>query len=85
MCQESGLRACRVRRWRAISLTSIAFAGIIVAVRFHALMQPVNQEWVARLEQLSKKFRDLGEKAQGFIAPGPSLRPPRWRPRRRRP
>lgn len=44
---------------------------IMVAVRFHVLIehQPVNQEWMARLEQLSTKFRDLGEKAQDFIAP----------------
>ena len=47
---------------------------IMVAVRFHELIehQPINQEWVARLEQLSTKFRDLGEKAQGFIAPAPA-------------
>ena len=44
---------------------------IMVAVRFHALVehQPVNQEWVARLEQLSKQFRDLGQKAEAFVAP----------------
>ena len=50
---------------------------IMVAVRFHALIehQPVNQEWVARLEQLSTTFRFLGEKAQGFIAP--AALPPR--------
>lgn len=46
---------------------------IMVTVRFHELIehQPINQEWVARLEQLSTKFRDLGEKAQGYLAPPP--------------
>lgn len=41
---------------------------IMVTVRFHALIehQPINQEWVARLEQVSTKFRDLGQKAQAF-------------------
>jgi len=44
---------------------------IMVTVRFHELIehQPVNQEWVARLEQLSKKFGDLGQKAEAFVAP----------------
>lgn len=44
---------------------------IMVAVRFHELIEhePINQEWVSRLDQLSTKFRDLGQKAQGFIAP----------------
>ena len=43
---------------------------IMVAVRFHELIehQPINQEWVARLDQLSTKFRDLGQKAQDFVA-----------------
>jgi hypothetical protein len=49
---------------------------IMVAVRFHALVEhaPINQEWVARLEQLSTKFRDLGQKAQAFVAP-PAIQP----------
>jgi len=46
---------------------------IMVAVRFHELIehQPLNQEWVARLEQVSTKFRDLGQKAETFIASKP--------------
>lgn len=47
---------------------------IMVAVRFHALIehQPINQEWVARLDQVSTKFRDLGQKAQAFV-PAPAV------------
>ena len=39
---------------------------IMVTLRFHELAehQPINQEWLARLDQLSTKFRDLGQKAQ---------------------
>jgi hypothetical protein len=52
----------------------------MVAVRFHELIEhePVNQEWVARLEQLSKKFGDLGQTATGFVASpgGPSAAAP---------
>lgn len=46
---------------------------IMVTVRFHELIehQPLNQEWVARLEQLSTKFRNLGQEAQAYIAPAP--------------
>jgi hypothetical protein len=46
---------------------------IMVAVRFHELVErePVNQAWVARLEQLSTTFRNFGQKAEGFIAPPP--------------
>ncbi|HEY3886744.1 MAG TPA: hypothetical protein VGL62_16135 [Vicinamibacterales bacterium] len=49
---------------------------IMVAVRFHELIehQPINQEWVARLDGLSTKFRDLGQKAAAFVAP-PSVQP----------
>ena len=48
---------------------------IMVMVRFHALVEhePINQEWVTRLNQLSDKFRDLGKKAQDFVAPSPAL------------
>jgi hypothetical protein len=47
---------------------------IMVTVRFHELIehQPVNQEWVARLGQLSSKFSDLGQKAQNYLAPRPA-------------
>ena len=47
---------------------------IMVTVRFHELIehQPVNQEWVARLGQLSSKFSDLGQKAQNSLAPRPA-------------
>ena len=47
---------------------------IMIIVRFHALIEhePINQEWVARLDQLSDKFRDLGQKAQTFI-PAPTV------------
>lgn len=47
---------------------------IMVTVRFHALVenQPVNADWVARLEQLSTRFRDLGQRAQEAFAPGPA-------------
>lgn len=44
---------------------------IMVTVRFHELIehQPINQEWVARLDQLSTKFRDLGQKAEAYFSP----------------
>jgi hypothetical protein len=37
-------------------------------VRFHVLIEheAINEEWVARLDGLSGKFRDLGQKAQAF-------------------
>lgn len=43
---------------------------IMVMVRFHVLIEneTINQGWVARLNQLSDKFRDLGKKAQDFVA-----------------
>jgi hypothetical protein len=48
---------------------------IMVMVRFHALVehQPINEEWVARLDQLSDKFRDLGQKAQTFVPSTPAV------------
>jgi hypothetical protein len=52
---------------------------IMVMVRFHVLIEnePISQEWVARLNQLSDKFRDLGKKAQDFVAtpPAPAAEP----------
>lgn len=44
---------------------------IMIMTRFHALIEhePVNDEWVARLESLSSRFRELGEKAAAFAAP----------------
>lgn len=43
---------------------------VMVMVRFHVLIEkePIDQEWVGRLNKLSDKFRDLGQKAQGFVA-----------------
>ena len=50
---------------------------IMIMTRFHALIehQPINAAWVAELDRLSDKFRDLGQKAQSFVAgasPGPA-------------
>jgi hypothetical protein len=41
---------------------------IMIMTRFHTLIehQPINTAWVAELDQLSGKFRDLGQKAQNF-------------------
>jgi len=50
---------------------------IMIMTRFHALIenQPINAEWVGYLDQLSDKFRDLGQQARSFT--GPNLaRPP---------
>jgi hypothetical protein len=46
---------------------------IMIMVRFHALIEhePINHDWAARLNQLSDKFRDLGQKARTFV-PTPS-------------
>jgi hypothetical protein len=43
---------------------------IMIMTRFHALIQheAINAEWVARLDQLSSRFRSLGEKAATFVA-----------------
>ena len=48
---------------------------IMVMVRFHVLIEdePLDQEWGARLSQLSDKFRDLGKKAQDFVATPPAV------------
>ena len=52
---------------------------IVILVRFHTAIegQPIRQNWVARLDQLSSKFRDLGQKAQTYThrpAPNPAPR-----------
>jgi hypothetical protein len=43
---------------------------IMIMTRFHALIehQTPNTAWVAQLDQISDKFRDLGQKAQAFAA-----------------
>jgi hypothetical protein len=45
---------------------------IMIMTRFHALIehQALNPAWVAQLDQISDKFRDLGQKARGFAAGG---------------
>ena len=42
---------------------------VMIMVRFHALIehQAINQDWVTRLDQLSDKFRNLGNKAQNYV------------------
>ena len=44
---------------------------VMIMVRFHTLIEhePLNQDWVARLDQISATFRDLGGKARAFLAP----------------
>jgi hypothetical protein len=46
---------------------------IMISVRFHALVEhePINQDWVERLSQISTRFRELGQKVQTFM-PAPS-------------
>jgi len=48
---------------------------IMILVRFHTAIegQAIRQDWVARLDGLSAKFRSLGQKAQSY-APGAALR-----------
>jgi hypothetical protein len=43
---------------------------IMIMTRFHALIEheAINEAWVARLDQLSTRFRELGEKAAAFAA-----------------
>ena len=43
---------------------------IMIMTRFHALIEheAINDEWVARLDQISTRFRELGEKATAFAA-----------------
>jgi hypothetical protein len=45
---------------------------IMIMTRFHALIehQALNPAWVAQLDQISDKFRDLEQKARGFTAGG---------------
>jgi hypothetical protein len=44
---------------------------IMIMTRFHALIEheAINAEWVARLDQISDRFRALGDKAAAFTAP----------------
>jgi hypothetical protein len=44
---------------------------VMIMVRFHELIehQPINRDWIARLDQVSARFRSLGERA---AAPVPS-------------
>ncbi len=46
---------------------------IMILVRFHTAIegQPVRADWVARLDQLSAKFRGLEQKAQAYTRPAP--------------
>ena len=50
---------------------------IMIMTRFHTLIenQPINAEWVGYLDQLSDKFRDLGQQARSFTGPN-MARPP---------
>ena len=43
---------------------------VMIIVRFHELIEhePINRDWVERLNQISTTFRDLGQKAQTFIS-----------------
>ncbi|HEY1613925.1 MAG TPA: hypothetical protein VGF97_09575 [Rhizomicrobium sp.] len=51
---------------------------IMIMVRFHALIEhePINQEWAARLDRLSEKFRDLGKMASDYVSPPNTSAPP---------
>jgi hypothetical protein len=46
----------------------------MIMTRFHALIehQAINAEWVARLDQLSSRFRELGAKAAAFATSSPA-------------
>jgi hypothetical protein len=46
---------------------------IMILVRFHTAIedQPIRQDWGARLDQLSGKFRNLEQKAQAYTADTP--------------
>jgi hypothetical protein len=43
---------------------------VMIIVRFHELIehQAINRDWVARLDQVSARFRSLGEKTAAFVA-----------------
>src|SRR5262249_19542520 len=45
---------------------------IMVMTRFHALIEnePLNREWANRLNEVSDKFRELGQKAVNWGRPG---------------
>jgi hypothetical protein len=47
---------------------------IMILVRFHTAIegQPIRQDWVARLDQLSSKFRNLEQKAQTYTQGTPT-------------
>jgi hypothetical protein len=49
----------------------------MVMVKFHASVQsqPINSEWDARLSDVSDKFRELKQKAEGFMGPGTAPAP----------
>jgi hypothetical protein len=42
---------------------------VMIMVRFHELIehQPINRDWIARLDQVSARFRSLGEKAAALV------------------
>jgi hypothetical protein len=44
----------------------------MVMVKFHSIAQaqPINPEWDSRLSDVSDKFRELKQKAEGFMGPG---------------
>ena len=48
---------------------------IMILVRFHTAIegQPIRQDWVARLDQLSAKFRNLEQKAQSYTKGTPPI------------
>lgn len=54
---------------------------IMIMVKFHVLVehQALNEEWATRLASLSDKFRDLGKKAETYVAT-PSLPAPGAKP-----
>jgi hypothetical protein len=46
---------------------------IMILVRFHTAIeaQPIREDWVARLGQLSAKFRNLEHRAQAYAQDTP--------------
>jgi hypothetical protein len=50
---------------------------IMIMTRFHALIehQPINADWAGYLDQISDKFRDLGQRARGYAGDGASRGP----------
>lgn len=51
---------------------------IMIMTRFHALIEPeaINDEWVAKLDSLSSRFRELGDRAAAFVEPAPAALTP---------